>query len=900
MQPDQNLLHYRLVEKIGEGGMGVVWKALDTSLQREVAIKVLPEIFSRDPERLARFEREARLLASLNHPNIATVHGLHEVEGLRFLAMEMVEGEDLASRLERGPLAMEDVLAVASQIAGALEAAHSQGVIHRDLKPANVVLAPDGKAKVLDFGLAKTIGPDAASASGNLSLSPTATSMGTAVGMILGTAAYMSPEQARGRPVDRRTDLWSFGCLLYECLTGEPLFKGETISDSLAAILRKEPDWSAMPDDTPPLVRLLVRRCLSRDPRSRLQDAGDARIELEHAIEDPRGASLGFVSTGESLPAKSSKTAWVPWGVAAAALLFAAFFTMRGVTPTPDASAPRRLMIPVPGPTEFGDGLASPPAISPDGRTVVFGVADESGETSLWLRSLDDFDAHPLANTASAQYAFWSQDSRYIGFFSESKLVRIDVATGRVETIVDDGVTQPRGGSWSSTGRILYVPNSNSGIHVIDAAGGTARQITTPDPDVPDSSHRWPFFLPDGDHFLFVSWTNDLKARAEHGGVFVASLSGEEEPRRLVSDASSVAYTPPGYLLAVRGDNLVAIPFDAGERQVTGDSLVVAADMMRNRATAYSAFSASNEGTLVYASGQSFLPSTLVWYDRAGNATAAAGEPAPYLWLRLAPDTSRAAVAIPGKSGDGQIWILDLARGVRTRLAFGPWAFENPVWSGEGDRVMYVSQEKGSLDFYAKFADGSGEVEPIFADDKDKVLFDWSRDGEYLAYWPIGAGSGTPNIWIYSVERQQAEALITGEPTYADARFSPDTRWITYVSNDSGRMEVFVQAFGGDDGLKRGGRWQLSTTGGVQPHWRDDGREIVYTDLARRVTTVSVEVQGDRLLLGKPRELFPIEDRVVTMDATPDHERFLVATRDEVGSEPLHVVLNWLGDLPDH
>ncbi len=904
LQPGQMLAHYRLVEKIGEGGMGVVWKAEDTTLDRVVAVKVLPDLFSHDPERLARFEREAKLLASLNHPNIATLHGLHQApsqEGgpeVRFLVMEMVEGEDLAARLARGPLSIDEVPAVAGQIAAALEAAHSHGIIHRDLKPANIVLTPEGVAKVLDFGLAKAVEPDAASASGSLSLSPTVTSRGTVAGVILGTAAYMSPEQARGRPVDRRADLWSFGCVLYECLTGVQLFRGETVSDSLAAILRKELDWSILPGETPPLVRLLVRRCLTRDPVKRLQDAGDARIDLEEAMEDPQGTSLGLTPPAAAPVAAQGRKAWLPWLVATLALLLAAFLAIRSEGRPPRAVRSHRMTIPVPGPTEFGDLSASPPVISPDGHHVVFGVTDDAGGTRLWVRALDDFTARPLDNTLGAAYAFWSPDSREVGFFESGKIKRIEISTGRVQTMVDKVSAFPRGAAWNANGQILYVPDSNSGVYLADTAGGTERLLTSPDPDVPDSSHRWPWFLPDGEHFLFVSWTNDLRARPEHGGIFLASISGDEEPVRITSEASRVAYAPPGYLLVAREDNLMAIPFDLGGRRVTGEGKVIATGILYNGGNAHAAFSASTEGTLVYASGQAFEPSTLTWYDRSGNTSIVAGEPALYDSLRLAPSGDQAAAVIIGESGDGELWIVDLVRGVRTRLDQGAWAENYPVWSSAGDQVMFSSQESGTMNLVTRSSDASGDAMEVLADDVDKVLHDWSRDGRYVAYNALGLGSGAASIWLYSPETKKTEVLVTGDSTYGDLRFSPDSRWVAYVSDDSGRNEVVVQAFSDDNGVKAGGRWQLSTAGGDSPHWRDDGREILYVDPQRRVMSVSVEAQGSRLALGAPQELFSILKVIVGIDFSGDHERILLASRDVVGSrEPIYVVVNWPGDL---
>ncbi|MDX1390268.1 MAG: protein kinase, partial [Acidobacteriota bacterium] len=434
-------------------------------------------------------------------------------------------------RLERGALPVDDALGVAVQIAAALEAAHGQGVVHRDLKPANVVITPAGQAKVLDFGLAKAMDSDSG-ASSDPSFSPTLTSTGTAAGMILGTAAYMSPEQARGKLVDRRADLWSFGCVLYECLTGEGLFKGETISDSLAAVLRKSPDWSLLPEATPPMVRVLLRRCLTREPSKRCQDAGDARLELEQAIEDPRAEFLGLTVETAPPEVKPAWMSWLPWAVAAAAVLAAfALFLMRGSdTAAPPETRSHRLTIPVPGPTAFGETRTAPPAISPDGRYVVFGVNDEYGKRHLWLRPTGDFRARQLADTEGAEHPFWSPDSAHIAFFQDNKLRRIEVSTGRIQAIGGEVSTEVRGGSWNAAGQILYSPSANTGIHLVNAAGGLESQISTPDPNVIDASHRWPHFLPDGDHYLFLFWTNELESLEEHGGVYVTSISGSDPP----------------------------------------------------------------------------------------------------------------------------------------------------------------------------------------------------------------------------------------------------------------------------------------------------------------------------------------------------------------------------------
>ncbi|MDB4324705.1 serine/threonine-protein kinase [bacterium] len=894
------MLHYTLAEKIGEGGMGAVWRATDTTLSREVAIKFLPQAFAESPERLARFEREAKLLASLNHPNIAAIYGLHKEGEARFLAMELVEGEDLSKRLERGRLPLDEALDIGAQMAAGIEAAHEKGVVHRDLKPANVIVSPDGKVKLLDFGLAKALDNDPAS--GDPSHSPTMTSAGTVAGMILGTAAYMSPEQARGKPLDRRTDLWSFGCVLFECLTGKSLFAGETISDSLAAILRKEPDWSTLPDDTPPMVRLLLRRCLARDPNKRMRDAGDARLELEQAIENPSIEALGLMSTGSmssvvAPPAAAAPRNWLPWVLLGIASLAAVFFALRPGGSVGSESAPRRLTLPVSSVVEFGDGgNLPPPAVSPDGNSVVFGQLGDDGVSRLWLRPLDSFESRELPGTENAKIAFWSPDSRHIGFYLDGQLKRMELASGRVQSIGGESLelSRPRGASWGPNGQILFTPNSNTGVWIVDAAGGTPRQITTPDPDIVDCSHRWPHFLPDGEHFLFLLWTNDFKALEQFGGVYVGSVSGDTEPVRLVSDASSMAYAPPGYLLVMQDSNLIAVPFDAGKREVHGEATIVASEVLFSANSGHAAFSVSTEGSLVYARGSAALPpADFVWYDRGGNETPTLLKPTPFLDnLRVSEDGSRAVALMPDTTGDGAVWVLDLIRGVPSRLTPPtPFSYANPVLSADADRVLYVSPESGTYDFYLRNADGSGAEQPVLQSNADKALFDWSRDGQRVLYGQSEIMTIGADLILYDVQTEQSEVIVAGDRVLLEGRFSPDGRHIAYVATDSGRTEVFVQTIDG------GARGQVSTSGGVNPHWRSDGGEILYLDSDRRMMAVSVDFGAGGWTLGTPEALFTLDPKAVAIDATGDHRRFLGVTVDRVASDPLHVILNWNADL---
>jgi len=894
METGQQLLHYRLTDKLGEGGMGVVWKAIDTNLDREVAIKILPELFARDPERLARFEREAKLLASLNHPNIATVHGLHECDGQRFLAMELVQGEDLAVHLAQGSMDVDEALKVGAQVAAALEAAHSQGVVHRDLKPANVVLTPEGVAKVLDFGLAKVADPSAVSGATSIGMSPTITSLGTVAGMILGTAAYMSPEQARGKPVDRRTDMWSFGCLLHECLTGKQLFRGETVSDSLAAILRKDPDWSDLPTRTPPLVRLLLRRSLNRDPRQRLQDAGDARIELEQAIEDPQSLTLGF---GPAEPG-SSPWRWLPWGLTVAALATALALMIGGGDPDSSPAPRRHLTATLGGAYSIGVDwtIDAPPMVSPDGRLLVAGVHDEDGTFGLSVRALNSFEAKLLPGTTGARFPFWSPDSKHLGFFRGGKLMRVELATDRQQTIDSPGGIEGRGASWNQHGQIIFAPNSNSGIQLIDEAGGELTPLTRLDPTITDCSHRWPQFLPDGEHFVYTLWSNDLEARARHGGIYLASLDGDQ-PTKLSSDASRADFASPDQLLFVSGGTLVSSRLDLTTRELAGEPRPISNEVMYSGTTAHAAFSVSQEGTLVYETGQTVRPASLVWYERSGDRTPVGDEAAPYQDLRLSPEAGRAAVVIYGQDGDGEIWFTDLERRVRTRAIARGSSEVNPVWSADGGRLYFASQATGTMDLYSVAADGSGDRLDLLLSEHDKDLMDVSTDGRHIAYWPVGTENSTPDIWIHDTQADRQYRLITGASTLTQLRFSHDSRYAAYVSDESGDPEVFVQALSiSADGLQAGARWQLSVEGGASPIWRRDGREIAYVSQNRKVMSVSVGEVDGRLILGQPRELFEIGAVPIAIDATSDLKRFLIATTEEKTREPLRVILNWMSE----
>jgi len=624
----------------------------------------------------------------------------------------------------------------------------------------------------------------------------------------------------------------------------------------------------------------------------RLRDIGEARIVLEDVQSGEPSLDQGAPKTE---PQQSRSTALLPWIVAALASIAALVFAFRGGSTEPIDATARRVTVILNEGAQFGDDAASPPAVSPDGRTVMFGSVDKSGVNQLWLRPLESFEARALAGTEGANYAFWSPDSRHLGFFVNGRLKRIEIASGRVQSIGGAGSSFPRGGSWGPQGKILFAPNSNTGIWIVDASGGATRQLTTPDPEIVDSSHRWPHFLPDGEHYLFLLWTNDLKAREMHGGVYLTSIDSEKPPVRVLPDASKMAYATSGHLLAMQDNNLMAVPFDPTSGSARGEASVVASDVVVSQNNGHAAFSISSEGTLIFSqTGEITQPSTLNWFDREGNATGVPTESARFgASMRLSPDARHAAVVSPGASGDNEAWVVDLSRGVRTRLVpSAAWSHRTPMWSPQGDRVLYAAQEFGNDDLFIRRADGSGETEPVLVNGEDKEPYDWSADGKWIVYWPVGSGSSTEDLWLYNLETETAEPLIEGDASFLNARFSPDASYVTYASNDSGRMEIYVHR------VADGARWQLSTAGGNRPHWSDDGREIAYLDLERRITAVSVDVAGAEPELGAPHDLFGVEDRIVAFDPAGDHRRFLFATRKpDHGGVPLSVILDWPAEL---
>ncbi len=849
--------------------MGEVYRARDTKLGREVALKLLREFFARDKEKLARLEREAHLLASLNHPNIATLHGLEESEGLRFLVMELVPGETLAERLARGRLGLAESLSILRQIGEALEAAHDKGIIHRDLKPANVKVASDGKVKLLDFGLAKAIAEEKTPT--DLSQSPTLTREGTEHGVIMGTASYMSPEQARGQALDRKTDIWSFGCVLYEVLTGRKAFPGETVSDIIASILARDPDWDALPERTPLKVRDLLRRCLRKEPHRRLRDIGDARIEIEDALAEPVTAS---VSAG---PRRDIRLVVA----ALAAALFAGvavWSLMRFARPELRVLSRFDLNLP---PAEALTHLDYPVmALSPDGRHLVY-VGGRAGTQKLYLRAVDQTQSVAIPGTERATTVFFSPDGESIGYEAQGRLKKVQLSTGSVVTLCD--VREVWGASWGDDDTILFTQTTASGLFRVSASGGAPSVVTTPDSNRGEISHRWADSLPGGKAAVFTIWTGS----SETSRIGVLALATGKY-RVLIDGAYLARYSPTGHLVYARQGKLEAAPFDLETLEVTGPptSLDVGVKTLVAFGTAH--FSLSRNGSLAYVPASGPPERTLLWVDRNGWARPATEMRRAYEHPRLSPDGKRLAVKISDDSSS-HIWIYDLERDALTRLS-GPGG-SVPIWTPDGERVTFLS---GGSEIVWQAADGSGAPEKLtsLASDNSEPN-SWSMDGRHLAFGDGG------DLWILSIEGdRQAHPFLQTPAFEAGGAFSPDGRWIAYDSNESGQREVYVQPFPGP-----GGKWQVSTERGTQPVWARTGREIFFRS-GDKMMAVDVETEPS-FRLSKPKMLFEGRYEGATRwfgyanyDVTPDGQRFfMIRNEEEPAPTRIRVVRNWAEQL---
>jgi serine/threonine protein kinase len=903
LTPGARIGVYEINALIGAGGMGEVYRAHDTKLNRDVALKILPESFTHDPDRLARFKREAQVLAALNHPHIGAIYGLDEANGYQFLVLELIHGETLADLIAKGPLPLDEALSIATQIAEALEAAHEKGIIHRDLKPANIALTKDGHVKVLDFGLAKAT-ETASGTSVDLANSPTLTSpaMMTGMGAILGTAGYMSPEQARGRAADKRSDLWAFGCVVYELMSGKQVFRGETVTDILAAVVTGEPDWQALPPATPAKIRDLLQRCLQKDSHRRLHDAADARIEIEEALASPRPTE----PTTASLPIR---TVWRWVAISGLACLIIAAIIGGAVWHLRPPSEPlpvSRSLITLPPHVQLASepvpivGLSSSLASSegrpsrtamvwsPDGRSIVFSAV-QGDRQQLYLRALDQLAAVPIPGTEGASGPFFSPDGRWLGFGSGGVLKKIAVDGSGPATTICETPGNLFGASWGSDDTIIFSLGPE-GLWRVSASGGPSQALMSPDAKKGELKYLLPRILPGNRAILFTVTHTPLPTWNDTELVVQSLATGERKV--LVTAGADGRYVRSGHLLYLHRGTLMAVPFDLQRLEVTGGAVALIADVMQAANTpneqldsGAGQFNVSDTGSLLYVPGGIFPDPerSLVWVDRTGALQPLSLPARAYLSPRLSPDGHRMTV---WTQGDRNIWVHDLARGTLTRLTLEA-RNARAIWTPDGTRITYGSATAGPENLFWKPADGSGSAERLTTSDHQHTAASWSPDGQTLAFVEVRPTTGA-DIWVLPLAGdRRPRAIIQTRFTEAYPEFSPDGRWLAYSSDESGRPEVYVQPYPGS-----GPRQQVSTNGGTAPAWSRDGRELFYTTAQSgggqteptKMMVVPLTLRGT-FTAGTPRLLFQgrYSASVVirNYDVTADGRRFLMVQQKE-------------------
>ena len=861
--------------------MGEVYKARDSSLDRVVAIKILPDAFAEDKERLSRFEREARLLASLNHPNIATIHGFEESNGIRFLVMELVEGETLAERIARGPIPNEEVLPLFKQVAEGLEAAHGKGVIHRDLKPANVKLTREGKPKILDFGLAKEGVEE--SAGSNLSESPTV-ARGTATGVILGTAPYMSPEQARGKAVDKRADIWAFGCCLYEALSGKAAFRGETVTDTIAKIVEREPDWEALPKGTPSPIHRLLHRCLQKDAHQRLHDIADARLEIDQALTEPGEAA--------ELHRKAAKpTALIALAAVAIAAVSMALFGLIRPTEAPDRPVVRAVLPLAPALTLGLDGTSPSVAISPDAKHVAF-LARDGNSTKLYVRALDAPAAKPVSGSTGARMPFFSPDGQWLAYrvgLVGAKLMKISVGgdTPGPPVTITDGVRIDRGASWGPDGWIVYNRGYNTGLSRIPADGGEPEVLTTPNRERNEKTHRLPQVLPGGKTVIFTLATGDILSY-EEASIAVLDLETREY-RVVLEGGTNPHYSPTGHLVYARDGSIYAVPFDLKALEVKGVPVLLVQGVATAPHQGAAEFDVSREGTLVYAPGDAWgADDRVVWVDRKGRSQPLIEAPGAYNQPRISPDGGSLALSV--NEANVNVWLYDIARGTLGRLTFG-FNNENAIWTPDGDRVTFNSSRTGLNNLFWQAAFG-GRAEQLAPSNYVQTPGSWSPDGQVLAFYETRPETGR-DIWILKMNGDRTPEPFLQTPfNESFPSFSPNGQWLGYQSDKSGRLEIYLSRFPASPG-----EWQVSTEGGTWARWSPNGRELFYRS-GDKMMAVDVHLEGEPVL-GRPRLLFERPRLREPYDVAPDGQRFVMVDQSESAPPPvrLNLVLNWFREL---
>ncbi|MGB5173252.1 MAG: protein kinase [Thermoanaerobaculia bacterium] len=879
---------YEIVEPLGAGGMGEVYRARDTRLEREVAIKVLPEHLSENPELRQRLEREARVVSSLQHPNICTLHDIGSENGVDFIVMEYLEGDTLAARLEKGPVPMHELFPIATSIADALDKAHRQGLVHRDLKPGNIMLTRTG-AKLLDFGLAK--GSAALSDPTAPTQSPTMSPL-TTEGMLVGTFQYMAPEQLEGKEADARSDLFAFGSVLYEMATGQRAFQGETQASLIASVLDREPaPLAELQPLAPPALDRVIRTCHAKDPDDRFQSAHDVKLQMEW-IRDA-GSQAGVPMPVASRRKTRERLAWGVAAIFALAALAIGALLMRDTSPeqrvlraeiAPAADTVFSLSPSAPGPV----------TVSPDGRKLAWAAVGRNGNTMLWVRSLDETASREIEGSESAAYPFWSPDSRQVGYFAEGKLKKVDGVGGPSIALTD--ATNPKGGTWNEDGVILFAPVHNGPIHKVSADGGPSEPITELSSEREENSHRHPRFLPDGRHFVYFTRVGAMGTAVAGSGIWIASLDGDE-PQRLANSSSQAEYAS-GHLLFARGDALLAQPFDLDRLEFEGEPRPLVEGVVAMSGAAIAAFSVSQQGLLAYQIGGGDLTTQLAWYNREGARLKTVGDPAFHSGPSLSPDQRRAAVTVgDGETGAGDIWIYDLDRDVRSRFTFDPSEDVGAVWSPDGDRIIWASSRVADFDLFGKDVEGAGTDEELLVEPVVNLPMSVSPDGRFVAYVKgLGGGVANSDLRILPLEEgTEPYDFVATEFNEWAAQFSPDGRWVAYQSDESGRPEIYVTTF-----PDAGRKWQVSTDGGAQPRWRGDGRELYYLTPAAKLMVAEVDPTGAGFQIGELIELFDtprLQNGVFDYDVTSDGEGFLMNTVGDSAFEPITLVVNWTAEL---
>ena len=895
----ETLANFKITGKLGEGGMGEVYRAEDTKLGREVAIKVLPELFAQDAERMARFSREAQVLASLNHPNIAAIYQVEHDGDHHFLVMELVEGETLAERIKRGRLNLDEAMTIALQITEALETAHDRGIVHRDLKPANINFTESGKIKVLDFGLAKAlesgVGTDSNPSNPSLSLSPTLTAqMNTGAGVLLGTAAYMSPEQARGEAADRRADIWAFGVVVMEMLTGQTVYAGKTMSDTLASILAREPEWETLPDDIPPVIQNLLDRCLQKEIGDRLQAIGEARITIAGYLADPEAAKAqGATAEYAPLPAWRRALPWAALGLAAIATGAAIVGWNR--VPEPPRAETLRLNVEIPVEDTLLTQIGSSVVISPDGTHLAY-VTGNPATRALHLRSLDQLEGRMVSGGDLSYLPFFSPDGEWIAFVTPNELKKVSVSGGTPLTIAT--VDFCRGATWTPDDHIIYTPEQQAPLFRIPAAGGEPEQLTTLDEEKGEITHRWPHVLPNGNAVLFVSHTEN--ARFAEATIEVLDLESGAR-KQLIQGGTYPRWADSGHLLYAREGTLYAVPMDPVTLELRGSPGPVIESLTTNEGAYGTAhYTVSDNGKLVYMQGAASAAAyDAVRVDLDGLVSPLLEDSGSFWTPAFSPDGRRLALDIASESGNGDIWVEDLDRSIHTRLTFDEGDDTGPVWSPDGEWIYFQSDRGKSYDLFRVAADGSEQPVRLTEGDLDQVPSSVTPDGKTLIFSQVNPESSSDIMTMALESEGEPEIFLSTTFIEYGGKVSPDGKWITYGSNESGSWEAYVRPFPAGRG-----EWQISTGGerASYPTWSSDQKQIFYRT-AVGMSVASVETAGDTFRAKRPETLF--ESRFVDLfpnldfDVAPGSEYLVMFQGSNSADTVDHVVMvtNWFKEL---